>query len=53
MRVTLQPETYSASPVSVSIPMSQEGEQKWMDAVGTAQTIQQFMSILRTIVGER
>lgn len=53
MKVTLQPETYSAGPVSVSIPMSQEGEQRWMNAVGTAQTIQQFLSILETIIGKR
>lgn len=53
MKVTLEPETYSASPVSVLISMSQEGEQKWMDAVGAIQTVQELISILRAITGEK
>ncbi len=53
MRVTLQPETYSAGPVSVSIPMSQEEEQKLMSVVKPVQTAQEIISIFKTITGEK
>lgn len=45
MKVALQPETYSAGPVSVSIPMSQDEEQNLMKLVGAAQIAQALKSI--------
>ncbi|MBA7616797.1 hypothetical protein ES703_24097 [subsurface metagenome] len=45
MIVTLQPEEYSASPVSVSVPMSQDEERNLMKLVGAAQIAQALKSI--------
>ncbi|MBA7714499.1 hypothetical protein ES703_123524 [subsurface metagenome] len=45
MKVTFVPETYSASPKTVSVPMSQKDEQELMDMVGIAQVALLFKAI--------
>ncbi len=53
MRVTLQPETYSASSVTVKVSMSLENEQELMNAAGAVQTVQGIISLFEAIVGKR
>ena len=45
VKVTFSPETYSASPKSVSVPMSQKDEQDLMNMIGIAQVALLFKAI--------
>lgn len=49
MKITLKPETYRASPVFISVPMSKKDEEELMGAAKTVRTVQGVVSILNAI----